>query len=103
MHKVIKGWSKVQAVWFTDIKVLEQVYKVTRDSAGIVHAVAGSVIHESDSIKTGCRRSLSDDHYSVMMQPVGLRDVDAMPKTEAQLAQTTHGCLHGLEALHQVT
>ena len=100
---MIKGWSKFQAVCFTDIKVLEQADKVTRDSAGIVRAVESPVTHESDYIRTGRKRSLSHDHYSIVMQPVGLRGVDAMPKNEAQGARTAHGCLHGLEALHKVT
>jgi len=108
VHKVIKGWSNFQAVWFTDIKLLEEVYRATRDSAGIVHAIEGPVIHESDSISTGRKRSLSipnltNDHYSIVMQPVGLRGADATPKDEAQLARAAHGCLHGLEALHKVT
>ena len=46
---------------------------------------------------------LTNDHYSIVMQPVGLRGADAMPKIEAQLAQAVHGCLHDLEALHKVT
>ncbi len=66
------------------------------------------MIHESDSISTGRKRSLSipnltNDHYSIVMQPVGLRGADATPKDEAQLARAAHGCLHGLEALHKVT
>lgn len=108
VHKVIKGWSNFRDVWFTDIKVLEEVYRATRDSAGIVHAIDGPVIHESDSISTGRKRTLplpnvTNDHYSVVMQPVGLRGADAVPTDEAQLARAAHGCLHGLEALHKVT
>ena len=104
MHKVIKGWSSFQAAWFTDIELLEEVYRATRDHAGIVHAIEGPVIH----ISTTRKRSLSipnltNDHYSVVMQPVGLRGADAIPKDEEQLVRAAHGCLHGLEALHQVT
>lgn len=104
MQKVIKGWSNFQAAWFTDFELLEEVYRATRDSAGIVHAIEGPVIHTS----TGRKRSLSvpngtNDHYSIVLQPVGLRDAAAIPKDEAQLARAAHGCLHGLEALHQVT
>ena len=36
------------------------------------------------------------------MQPVGLHGAEAKPRVEAQLARAAHGCLHGLEALHQV-
>lgn len=108
VHKVIKGWSNFQAAWSTDIQLLEKVYRATRDSAGIVHAIDGPVIHESDSISTGRKRTLAlpnltNDHYSVVMQPVGLRGADAVPTDEAQLARAAHGCLHGLEALHKVT
>ena len=106
MHKVIKGWSNFQAAWFTNIKLLEEVYRATRDSAGIVHAIEGPVVHAS--ISTGRKRSLSvpnltNDHYSIVLQPVGLRGADAKPKNEAELARAAHGCLHGLEALHKVT
>lgn len=105
VHKVIKGWSNFQAVWFTDITLLEEVYNATRDSAGIVHAIEGPVIHVSDGSRKRSLKvpNLTDDHYSVVMQPVGLRGADAMPKDEAQLARAAHGCLHGLEALHKVT
>jgi len=108
VHKVIKGWSNFWAAWFTDIKLLEEVYRATRDSAGIVHAIEVPAIHESGSISTGRKRSLSipnltNDHYGIVMQPVGLRGADATPKDEAQLARAAHGCLYGLEALHKVT
>ena len=88
MHKIIKGWSNFQAAWFTDIELMEEMYRATRDSAGIVHAVEGPVVHTS----TGCKRSLStpnltNDHFSIVMQPVGLHGADAMPKDEAQLAR----------------
>ncbi len=46
VHKVIKGWSSYRAAWFTDIRLLEEVYRATRASAGIVHAVEGPVIHK---------------------------------------------------------
>ena len=108
MHKVIKGWSNFQAAWFTDISLLAKVYKATRESAGIVHAIEGPVVHKSDPRSTRRKRSWSvsndaDDHYSVVMQPVGLRGADAIPEDEAQLARAAHGFLHGLEALHKVT
>ncbi len=107
VHKVIKGWSSFRAAWFTDIDILEEVYRATKDSAGIVHAIEGPVIHEN-STSTGRKRSLSiphltNDHYSIVMQPVGLSGADAKPQDEAQLARAAHGCLHGLEALHKVT
>ncbi|DBB06276.1 TPA: hypothetical protein ACH3X1_011852 [Trebouxia sp. C0004] len=106
VHKVIKGWSNFQAAWFTDISLLAKVYKATRESAGIVHAIEGPVVHKSDPRSTRRKRSLSvsndaDDHYSVVMQPVGLRGADAIPEDEAQLARAAHGFLHGLEALHK--
>ena len=47
--------------------------------------------------------NLADDHYSVVTQPVGLHGTDAKPQNEAQVAHAAHGCLHGLQALHQVT
>ena len=109
MHKVIKGWSNFQASWFTDIELLEQVYAATRDSAGIVHAIEGPVTHDSNSSSSGRKRkglsnpALTNDHYSVVMQPVGLRGTDAKPRDETQLVRAAHGCLHGLEALHKVT
>ena len=104
MHKVIKGWSNFQAAWFTDIELLEQVYRVTHDSAGIVHAFEGPVVNVSSrSKRKSSMPNLANDHYSVVMQPVGLRGADAMPQNEAQLARAAHGCLHGLQALHQVT
>jgi len=108
VHKVIKGWSSFCAAWFTDISLLEEVCSATRHSAGIVHAVAGPVINESDPSSTGRKRTLSlpnltNDHYSIVMQPVGLHGADAKPQDEAQLARAAHGFLHGLEALHKVT
>ena len=104
MHKVIKGWSHFQAAWFADIELLEQVYRVTHDSAGMVHALEGPVVNVSSrSKRKSSMPNLADDHYSVVMQPVGLRGADAMPQNEAQLARAAHGCLHGLQALHQVT
>lgn len=100
MHKVIKGWSNFQAAWFTDISLLAKVYKATRESAGVVRAVEGPVVHKSDPWSTRRKRSLSvsndaDDHYSIVMQPVGLRGADAIPEDEAQLARAAHGFLHG--------
>ena len=104
VHKVIKGWSNFQTAWFTDIELLEEVYRAVRDSAGIVHAIEGPVVHISTGRKRGFSiPNLTNDHYSIVMQPVGLRGADAMPKDEAQLARAAHGCLHGLAALHKVT
>ena len=115
MHKVIKGWSRFCAAWFTDISLLEEVYSATihttyntQRRTGIVHAVGGPVINESDPCSTGRKRILSlpnltNDHYSIVMQPVGLHGADARPQDEAQLARAAHGFLHGLEALHKVT
>jgi len=92
VHKVIKGWSSFRAAWFTDIDILEEVYRATKDSAGIVHAIEGPVIHEN-STSTGRKRSLSiphltNDHYSIVMQPVGLSGADAKPQDEAQLGSS---------------
>ena len=103
MHKVIKGWSSFRAAWFTNIDILEEVYRATRDIAGLVHAIEGPVIH-ANSISIGRKRTLSiphltNDHYSIVMQPVGLSGSDAKPQDEAQFARAAHGCLHGLEAL----
>ena len=102
---MIKGWSTFQTAWFTDISLLEQVYKATRDSAGIVHAIEGPVVHKSSrgALVASAACLLQDDHYSVVMQPVGLRGARAMPEDEAQLARAAHGFLHGSEALHKVT
>lgn len=62
VHKVIKGWSNFQAGWFTNIELLDEVYRATRDSAGVVHAVEGPVIH----ISTGCKRSLSNPNLPMI-------------------------------------
>lgn len=64
---MIKGWSTFQAAWFTDLSLLENVYRTTRKSAGMVHANEG---HRFDSRSAQRKRSLSvensaDEHYSV--------------------------------------
>ena len=61
------------------------MYRSTRDSAGIVHAIEGPVIRESDSLNTGLKSipNLTNDHYSNGMELVGLLGADATPKDEA--------------------
>ena len=98
------GWSNFQTAWFTDLELLEEVYRETHNSAGIVHALQGPVVNmSSGSKRKSSMPNLADDHYSVVTQPVGLHGTDAKPQNEAQVAQAAHGCLHGLQALHQVT
>lgn len=85
---MIKGWSSFQAAWFTDISLLGKMYRATRKSAGTVHVIEGPVVHKPDLRSSGRKRSLSgsnsaDNHYSVVMQPVGLRGAHAMPEDEA--------------------
>ncbi len=107
VHKVIRGWDRFQTTWAADFELLQKVYKATRGSSGIVHAVEGPCIHEPNMTSRRRKRSSSSsittaNHYSVVMQPVGLRNTYAEPKSEAELARTAHGLLHGIFHLHKV-
>ena len=74
-----------------ELSWLVQMYEVTAASAGLVHRIPSK-----GPIAVG------KDQYSIQLQPIGLRNRDALPNFESSVRQACHGFLHGLNALHQV-
>ena len=91
VQKCIQPWSAYRDSYHMDLSWLEQMYEATAASAGLVHKVPskGTI-------------SVDKDRYSIQLQPIGLRNGDALPSCGSDVRQACHGFLHGLDALHQV-
>lgn len=92
VQKRIQPWTSFCAAYCMQIEWLQQAYKQTAKSAGLVHMQPGS---PEPSVRV-------DDVYTIELMPVGLRNGDCLPQTEQQACSACHGLLHGLQALHQV-
>ncbi|KAK9829793.1 hypothetical protein WJX72_007943 [[Myrmecia] bisecta] len=90
VQKRISPWSNYCDLWRTKLKDIRRVYKMTANSAGLVHAC----------IKSG--PCIERDTYTVELQPVGLQRSNALPTTEEEACAAAHGVLHGLDATHSL-
>ena len=91
VQKTVHPWSVFEDAYCTHLSWLQDMYAATANSAGLVHLVAASLRHDQ-----------ARDRLSIQLKPLGLRNGDARPDTEAEACCAFHGFLHGLQALHQV-